>query len=156
MGSREWLLLECWPVVIFCDIFLYNSELSDFGFLPFGLFWLYPSCWFSPNTTLIIHFPFENLPVVSRINLRPLRWCLEPSNHKVYLLLFLIKPVHKLLFRWMSLCIPPTPSTNLPCSFSCLNFVQDFIHVWILFSMYPNASEHPRLKLDRLHWVFPY
>ena len=82
MGSREWLLLECWPVIIYCEISLHNSELSDFGFLPFSLFCFYLSCQLSPNTTLIIHFPFENLPTVFRISLRPLRWHLELSTHR--------------------------------------------------------------------------
>lgn len=133
-----------------------STELSDFGFLPFNPFCLFPSCWFSWNTTLIIRFPVEILPIVFRTNLRCLRWCLEFSTHRYIFCYVSLSPYTNYYSSWISLCISLTPTPNLPCSFLCFNFLQAFIHIWMFFSIYPSATDRPWLKSDRIHRVFPY
>lgn len=145
-GSREWLL-KCWPGVIFSDIFLYSSELSNFGFPPLNLFCLFSSCWFPQNTTLITHFLVESFPVAFRINLRHIMWHLEFSPHNCIFYGLSLSPYTGHYSSWIDLCIPPFPPLT------CLVVVYvwtlfKLFHIWVLFSICTNATGLPWLKSD--------
>lgn len=109
------------------------TELSDFGFLLFDLFYLFLSGWFSPSTILITHFPVESLLIVFRISLRHVWRHLEFSPHSCLFCFLSLSPYTNYDSSWIDLFIPSAPSPNLPWSYFLLLFLDYSLHALLFY-----------------------